>query len=154
MDKIFKTSSGIVELIDGNWTIVPNGNDDDISWQNFTDRFPYDFAVIRHESKYGLFYVSDMAPTYLGNTNPPLISFDKDTPFPYDEILIKGSELHEIMIIGYRIGGQWGIDNLFFDRNSGTICRCVLASCKFLSLHDAEESCLSWKYPFEHLDVK
>ena len=154
MDKVIKTSTGIVEKIDDKWTLVPNDNNDDISWQCFTDRNPYDFAVIRHESKYGLFYVSDMVPTYKNNTNPPLICFDQDFPFIYDEIFIKGVAIHEIVMIGYRIGNQWGIDNISFDRNSGTLCRWSIASCRFSSLQEAEDSCLSWTSPFGHENVK
>ena len=64
MNKEIETSAGIVENIDGKWVITPNSNSSDISFQNFTDRNPYDCAVIRHGSKYGFFYVSDMTSTY------------------------------------------------------------------------------------------
>lgn len=117
-------------------------------WLNYTDRNPYDCAIIRHESKYGLFYISDMSPTYMGNTNPSLISFDKEDPFPYDEVVIKGVPIHEIMIIGYRIGDKWGLDNISFDIQNGTLCRFCLISCCCTSLHEAEERCFSWKNPF------
>ena len=87
MSKVIETTLGRVEHIESKWVITPNMDQeqDDLSLQNFTDRAPYDCAVIRHGSKYGLFYVSDMTPIYWGNTNPPLVSFDREYPFPYDE---------------------------------------------------------------------
>ena len=149
MNKEIETSAGIVENIDGKWVISPNSNSPDISFQNFTDRNPYDCAVIRHGVKYGFFYVSDMTSTYYGNTNPTLICFDVDDPFPYDEIVIKSMAIHEIMIVGYRIGDKWGLDNISFDVKSGTLCRFSLISCCCSSFHEAESKCLIWKRPFE-----
>ena len=149
MNKEIETSAGIVENIDGKWVITPNSNSSDISFQSFTDRNPYDCAVIRHGSKYGFFYVSDMTSTYYGNTNPTLICFDKDDPFPYDEIVIKSMAIHEIMIVGYRIGDKWGLDNISFDVQNGTLCRFSLISCCCSSLLEAESKCLVWKKPFE-----
>ena len=59
-----------------------------------------------------------MTPAYLGSENPSLVSFDKNDPFPYDEIVIKGIVAHNLMLIGYRIGDKWGIDNIFYDGNN------------------------------------
>lgn len=148
MNKEINTISGLAEYIDGKWIFTPNENGEGISWQNFTDRNPYDCAIIRHESKYGLFYISDMSPTYMENSNPSLISFDKEDPFPYDEVVIKGVPCHEIMIIGYRIGDNWGLDNISVDIQNRTLCRFCLISCSCPSLHEAEERCFLWRKPF------
>lgn len=143
------TTSGIVEMKNGKWEIIPDTNSDDIRRLNYTDRYPCDCAIIRHDSKYGLFYVSDMTSTFNGNVNPPLVSFDINDPFPYDEIVIKGVPIHEIMIIGYRIGNKWGIDNICYGIHERVLYRTCLASCNYPSLLDAESACLSWRNPFK-----
>lgn len=142
------TTSGIVEMINGKWKITPDTKSEDIRWLNYTDRNPYDCAIIRHDTKYGFFYVSDMTPANLGNENPPLVSFDKNDPFPYDEIVIKGIVAHNLMLIGYRIGDKWGIDNIFYDGNNKILGKSSLVSCHYSSLLEAESSCLSWSAPF------
>ena len=55
MSEVIITSTGKVEKIDGKWMIIPDKNSPDIRFLGFTDRIPYDCAVIRHKSKYGLF---------------------------------------------------------------------------------------------------
>jgi len=149
MNRAINTNSGLVEYIDGKWVLTPYKNGEDICWQNFTDRNPHDCAIIRHESKYGLFYVSDMTLANMENLNPPLISFDRDDPFPYDEVVIKGFPCHEIMIIGYRIGDKWGLDNISFDCHNGILIRFSLISCCCSSLLEAENKCFSWQKPFD-----
>ena len=146
--KTIITTSGKVEMKNNQWVIVPDMSSKDIRPLHFTDRYPYDCAVIRHDSKYGIFYVSDMTPHYYGNINPPLVSFDKDDPFPYDEVRIKGVDIQEIMMIGYRIGDYWGIDSIYFDIKKQTLGRNSLVSCTFSTLLEAESFCLSWNSPF------
>ena len=145
----FITTSGLIEKNNGKWEITPDKNSKDIRWLNYTDRYPYDCAIIRHNSKYGLFCVSDMTSTFYGNVNPPLISFDIDDPFPYDEIVLKWVTCQDLMIIGYRIGNKWGIDNISYGVHDGVLLRGRLVPCNYSSLSEAESFCLSWIDPFK-----
>lgn len=147
--KTIITSSGKVVMKNNQWEIVPDMSSKDIRILNYTDRNPYDCAIIRHNSKYGFFYVSDMTPIYYGNINPPLVSFDKKDPFPFDEIVLKWVACHDLMIIGYRIGNKWGIDNISYGIHDGVLIRWIIVPCNYSSLFEAESQCLSWIDPFK-----
>ena len=149
---LIETSCGNVERIKDVWYFQPTSEDDNLCWIPFTDHWTYDTLILKHEGKYGLFTLPNMAD-YGNNGSLKWKSFDKE-PFPYDEVKIKGMGAGYWGMMAYRIKKKWGISNFLYSPHDGCVLMVRVVPCSFASLEEAEKHLASWRNPFQEVSPK
>ena len=145
-----KTSCGDVALVKGEWMFQPTNEDENLRWIPFTDHWTYDTLALRHEGKYGIFTLPNMAD-YGNNGSLMWRALDKE-PFPYDELIIKGMGACYYGMMAYRIGNKWGVSVFMYNPSQDCIEMERLVPCQFSSAEEAERHLSSWRNPFDEND--
>lgn len=142
---IISTTCGNLKIIKGVWMFQPNDEDKDIVWTPYTDHWTCDTLVLKHNGKYGIFTLPNMAD--YGNDGTLMWRGLDTEAFPYDELRIKGMTGQYYGFIAYRIGTKWGIYNFFFNRQMDCMEKGEIVPCKYPSLEEAERHFPSWRNP-------
>lgn len=146
--RIIRTPCGDVARIKDAWWFQPTSEDKNMAWTPFTDHWTCDTLILRHNEKYGIFTLPNMAD--YGNDGSLMWKGLDIDPFPYDELKIKGMRANFYGMIAYRIGNKWGIYNLLYNSHEGCIMKEVVVPCQFSTAEETEKHLPSWWNPFDN----
>ena len=141
-----KTTCGDVALIKSKWIFQLTSEDENLRWIPFTDHWTCDTLALRHEGKYGIFTLPNMAD-YGNDGSLMWKSLDKE-PFPYDELRIIGMTTCSYGMMVYRIGKKWGGSVFMYNPREDCVEMERLAPCQYSSAEEAERHLSSWRNPF------
>lgn len=144
-----ETTCGKIEERDGRCFFHLTNENENLCFVPFTDHWTYDTFIMKHEGKYGIFTLPNMAD-YGNNGTLEWVSMNKE-PFPYDDVRIKGMRANYFGQIAFRIGEKWGIDNFLYDRHDDCIVKIPLVQCNYSSLAEAEKELSQWIDPFSEV---
>ena len=151
MDKtqpVIRTSCGEVRKIKGRWFLQISEEDENLAWIGYTDHCTTDTCIVRHNGKYGIYSLPDMADGgYF--IEPPKRRCLDDEPFPYDEIKVSGMDGRFYGMMAYRIGKQWGASYFYFVPAEDCVDKWDFVPCRYSSMEEALKHLPAWENPFE-----
>ena len=148
---LIKTTCGDVALIKGKWMFQLTSEDENLRWIPFTDHWTCDTLALRHEGKYGIFTLPNMAD-YGNDGSLKWKSLDKE-PFPYDELRIIGMTTCSYGMMVYRIGKKWGGSVFMYNPREDCVEMEMLAPCQYSSEEKAKSHLSSWRNPFDEREA-
>lgn len=151
MDKVqpaIQISCGVVRKIKGRWLLQIFKEDDNVAWIGYTDHWTTDTCIVKHNGKFGVYSLLDLADCGYFMEPPQRRSLDED-PFPYDEIKVSGFNGSFYGMMAYRKGERWGASYFFFVPAEDRVDKSDVVPCKYPTMEAALRHLPSWRSPYD-----